>query len=91
MTKVIPAKSSSDRKDASLEFVGYLICDVPHKHLPVTLLPCNFICHFECMNAICVLHFQRNKSFVHSVGRGIPITGLMLILRQFILTHLVKF
>ena len=43
---------------------------VLYKHLPMTFLSCNFISHLECMNAICVLHFQQNKLFMHSARSG---------------------
>ena len=56
-------------------------------HFPMTLLPCNFISHYERMNAICVLHFQQNKPFMHSAR--IPLRGLRIVLRQ--LTHVVNF
>ena len=36
----------------------------------MTFLSCNFISYFECMNAICVLHFQQNKLFMHSARSG---------------------
>ena len=32
----------------------------------MTLLSCNSISHFECINTICELHFQQNKSLMHS-------------------------
>ena len=58
MAKATSVKSSSDRKEAHL--------DTLHDDLPVL----QFISHFECMNAICVLHFQQNKLFVHSARSG---------------------
>ena len=36
----------------------------------MTFLSYNFISHFECMNAIFVLHFQQNKLLMHSVRSG---------------------
>ena len=36
----------------------------------MTFLSCNFISHFECMNAICVLHFEQNKLFMHNARSG---------------------
>ena len=39
-------------------------------HLLMTFLSCNFISHFEYMNAICVLDFQQNKLFMHIARSG---------------------
>ena len=36
----------------------------------MTFLSCNFVSHFERMNAICVLHFQQNKLFMRSARSG---------------------
>ena len=36
----------------------------------MTFLSCDFISHFECMNAICALHFQQNKLFMYSERSG---------------------
>ena len=63
MARANSVKSLSDRKEASLELSAI---SFTYSRLQMTLLPYNFISHSECMNAICVLHFQQDKQFMRS-------------------------
>ena len=52
------------------DYLKPVFLQTPDNDLMMTFLSCNFISHFEYMNAVCVLHFQQNKLFMHSARSG---------------------
>ena len=104
MAKATSVKSSSDRKEASLELWAisfrystntclsvlqfyqqfFLSCNIYSIIIPSCLAILSAILDVCCISS--------KTSYSCTVqGRGIPLRGLRIVLRQFILTHVVNF